>query len=106
MPYTCYRAHCDGITVADLVTRVAPAGITAAQIGKEGRLFRLTSRAGSSKLLVYVNSRGRLYALTSDPTNEGSPQRILEAICEAFDIKKIEKIKLQETSEFFIMENP
>jgi hypothetical protein len=105
MPYTCYRAHCAGITVAELVNRLKPAGITAAQIGAERRLFRLTSRWGNSRLLVCVNNRGRLYAITNDPANEGRPQLILDAIREAFDIKKIEKMKLQDTSEFFIMEN-
>jgi hypothetical protein len=105
MPYTCYRAHCVGITVAELVTRLKPAGITAAQIGGEGRLFRLTSRAGSSRLLVCVNNRGRLYAITNDPANEGRPQLILAAIREAFAIKKIEKLKLQDRSDFFIMGN-
>ena len=105
MPYTCYRAHCAGITIAELVKRLAPAGITISQIGAERRLFRLTSRWGNSRLLVCVNNRGRLYAITNDPANEGSPQIILDAIREAFGIKKIETMKLKDTSEFFIMGN-
>jgi len=105
MPYTCYRVHCKGITIAELVTRLKPAGITAAQVGIDGRLFRFSTRFGSSKLLVCVNKLGRLYAITSDPANEGSPKIILDAIREAFGIKKIETMKLKDTSEFFIMGN-
>ena len=105
MPYTCYRVHCKGITIAELVTRLKPAGITAAQVGIDGRLFRFSTRFGSSKLLVCVNKLGRLYAITGDPANEGSPQIVLDAIREAFDIKKIETMRLKETGEFFIMGN-
>jgi hypothetical protein len=105
MPYTCYRVHCADITIAELVDRLKPRGITVAQIGIEQRLYRLTSRWGNSRLLVCVNNRGRLYAITNDPANEGSPQLILDAIREAFDIKKIETMRLKETGEFFIMGN-
>jgi hypothetical protein len=105
MPYTCYRVHCAGITIPELIVRLKPAGITAAQIGIEGRLFRLSTRWGSSKLLVCVNNRGRLYAITNDPANEGSPQIILDAIRKAFDIKKIETLKLKDSGDFFIMGN-
>jgi hypothetical protein len=105
MPYTCYRATCAGITIAEIITRLKPAGITANQVGIEGRLFRLSTRHGSSTLLVCVNNRGRLYAITNDPAHEGSPQPILDAIRKAFKIETIEKLKLKETNEFFIMGN-
>jgi hypothetical protein len=105
MPYTCYRAHCAGITIAELVTRLTPMGITITQIGVEGRLYRLTSRAGSSNLLCCVNKLGRLYAMTNDPVSEGRPHLILDAIRAAFDIKKVDKLKLEDGGDFFIMGN-
>jgi hypothetical protein len=105
MPYSCYRAHCAGITIAELVSRLTPMGITATQIGAEGRLYRFTSRAGSSNLLCCVNNRGRLYALTNDPVSEGNPHIVLDAIRAAFDIQKIEKMKLKDGNDFFIMGN-
>jgi hypothetical protein len=105
MPYTCYRAHCKGITIAELVARLAPAGITATQIGVEGRLYRFSTRFGASHLLVCVNKLGRLYAITPDAANEGGPQIVLDAIREAFDIKKIDTIRLKDSGDFFIMGN-
>jgi hypothetical protein len=105
VPYICYRAHCKGVTIAELVARLKPAGITATQIGVEGRLYRFSTRFGSSNLLVCVNKLGRLYAITGDPANEGSPQIVLDAIREAFDIKKIDTVRLKDQGDFFIMGN-
>jgi hypothetical protein len=105
MPYICYRAHCKGITIAELVARLKPAGITATQIGVDGRLYRFSTRFGNSNLLVCVNKLGRLYAITNDPASEGGAQIVLDAIRKAFDIKKIEKMKLQDGGDFFILEN-
>jgi hypothetical protein len=105
MPYACYRAHCPGISIVELIARLKPAGIVATQIGAEGRLYRLRTRFGTSKLLVCVNNKGRIYCMTNDAANEGGPQIILDAIRRAFDIKNVEKLKLKDQGDFFIMGN-